>query len=830
MALCHRHTNSPRNPTPHPAVPSRNQLTVALLKYVGARSAGSACSSRFFAWQTCRRPAAQAVSGYPHYRDRGTPIDTDAVAGSPRWVDDSGVSSEKHCPRCPILRKVPTVKSFALWCARHRVTVVAVWVVLIAALAGGVLTAGSAFTDATNIPDSESGTAYGLLAQQAGATAVSAESGTIVWHSDGTAIDSDGVRQVINAMLVQVAQLPGVTAVDNPFTTPGSDHIDFSVNTAYATVTLAAGTDIDPILSAAQSVRSDTLQVETGGTAFTEPPAPSHGTEGIGLIAALIILFLLFRSRWAAALPILIGVVGVGSSLLAVLLISHVLDLSSTSVTMAALIGLGVGIDYALFIVNRFRKAATAGVPVSQAIAQAVDTSGRAVIFAGATVIVALLGMFVVNLSLLTGMAQAAAFTVLFTVAAALTLLPALLALLGHRVLSRKQRTALATGVTAQAPPAGRAMRWAALVQRAPRRVAGAGLLLIVLLATPVLGMRIGDADASSDPVGTPSHSYSALMADGFGAGVDAPLLLVAQTPDAAAAAAFTNLTGQLPTVAGVATVRTGAQNGPIATVTVIPTTSAQTVETADLVHHLRDAVIPAAESGTDLHVYVGGATATSIDLGDALMSKLPAYLALIAVLGFLLLAVAFRSVLVPLIGVISNLATIVVGMGVLTAIFQFGWGSELLGVGSGAPIQYLVPVIIVGVMFGLSMDYQVFLASRMKEEWDHTQDNSRAVRVGMAETTPVIVAAALIMLSVFASFGFSGERIVSAIGIGLAIAVVVDAFILRLAVVPAVMHLIGRRNWSYPGWAQRITPNLSIEGSPEPSRNHATAAVHAVR
>ena len=723
------------------------------------------------------------------------------------------------------------MKSFALWCARHRVTVVALWVALIAGLAGGALAAGSAFTDSTNLPDSESATAYGLLAQQAGVDAVSAESGTIVWHSDAAAVDSDGVRQQVSSMLAQVAQLPGVTAVDNPYTAGGSGHINPSVNTAYATVTLAAGTDVDPIVSAAHSAGSDTLQVETGGTAFTEQPTPSHGTEAIGLIAALIILFLLFRTWWAAILPILTGLVGVGSSLLAVLLISHVLDLSSSSITMGSLIGLGVGIDYAVFIVNRFRKAAAAGVPVPQAVARAVNTSGRAVAFAGATVIVALLGMFVVNLSLLTGMAQAAAITVAFTVAAALTLLPALLAMLGHRALSRKQRAALAAGVATaeQAPPGGRAARWAALVQRAPRRVAGAGLLLIVLLATPVLSMRVGDADASSDPVGTPAHSYTTLMADGFGAGVDAPLLLVAQTPDAATAAAFTGLTERLPAVAGVAAVQPGGQ-GPISTVTVIPTTSAQTAQTADLVAHLRADVIPAAQDGTDLHVYVGGTAATSIDLADALMSKLPVYLALIAVLGFLLLAIAFRSILVPLVGVLSNLATILVGLGAITAIFQFGWGTGLLGIGSGAPIMYLVPVMVVGVMFGLSMDYQVFLASRMHEEWEHTRDNGRAVRVGLTETTPVIAAAALIMLSVFASFGFSGERIVSAIGIGLAIAVVVDAFILRLAVVPAVMHLIGRRNWSYARWAQRITPNLSIEGPPVPSSDGLVPAGLAIR
>jgi RND superfamily putative drug exporter len=344
-------------------------------------------------------------------------------------------------------------------------------------------------------------------------------------------------------------------------------------------------------------------------------------------------------------------------------------------------------------------------------------------------------------------------------------------------------------------------------------------LLVIVTLAAPVASMRVGDADASSDPAGSPARAYYELMADGFGPGFDASLLLVARTPDAASARAFTTLVSRLATVDGVASVAaapvTAGQR--IAVATVVPATSAQTAETTDLVGILRDDVIPAAESGTGLRVYVGGTTATSIDISAALMDKLPLYLGLVAVLGFLLLAVAFRSLLVPLVGALTNVATIFVGLGAVTAIFQFGWGAELLGVGSGAPVMYLVPVIIVGVMFGLSMDYQVFLVSRMHEEWTHTRDNLRAVRTGVAETGQVIAAAALIMLCVFASFGFSGERIVSAIGIGLGIAALVDAFVVRLTLVPALMRLIGRANWWYPRWAGRITPRLSVEGAAQP-------------
>ncbi|MEU8663211.1 MMPL family transporter, partial [Actinoplanes philippinensis] len=589
--------------------------------------------------------------------------------------------------------------------------------------------------------------------------------------------------------------------------------------------------DPAPIRAAALRHESPALDVELGGPAFTEQPGASHGTEAAGILAALVLLLLMFRSGWAAVLPIVTGVAGVGVSLLVVTLASHRIDLAATSLTMGALIGLGVGIDYALFIVNRHRRQLLAAWKVRDSIAEALNTSGRAVVFAGATVIAALLGMYVVDLGVLTGMAQAAAVTVLFTVLAAVTLLPALLALLGHRVLSRRQRAALAAGdhpITSHRSRPGLAYRWAALVERAPLRLAAAALLVVAVLAAPVTAMRVGDADASSEPAGSTARAYHDMMTPAFGAGVDATLLLVAEIPDAAARAAFTRLAGELPSLPGVAS---AAPAGPSA-LTVVPQSGASDERTADLVKRLREEIVPAAAAGTALRVYVGGATATAVDMSDALLGKLPLYLGLIALLGFLLLAVAFRSVLVPLAGALTNLATIGAGLGAITAIFQFGWGSELLGVGSGAPIMYLVPVLIVGVMFGLSMDYQVFLVSRMQEEWARTGDNRRAVRAGVADTAQVIAAAATIMLCVFASFGFSGERIVAAIGIGLGIAVVVDAFVVRLTLIPALMHLIGRANWWYPRWAGRITPHLSVEGAappdPTPAPEHRPVAATA--
>lgn len=701
--------------------------------------------------------------------------------------------------------------SLAQFCYRRRKTVLFAWLIVLLALAGGLVAAGTDFRSAAKLPNSESSTAYALLAESGASTG--STTGNIVWKAtDG--ITDPALTAKVATVLDEVAHQPGVTAVVSPYSEQGAAQFNAEKNTAYARVSITDAASIDSIRDIVDQLDSSSVDVALGGAGFTEDPAPSHGTEAIGILAALVILLIVFRSVWAALLPILTGLVGVGASVLAVLLATHVLTLDATSLTMAALVGLGVGIDYALFIVNRHRKALMAGASVEEGIAQAINTSGRAVIFAALTVIIALLAMFVVGFGILTGMGQAAAVAVFFTVLAAITLLPALLGMLGLRVLSKKQRTALAAGLHLTEKSSA-ATGWAGLTQRLPLPAAAIRAIALLALAAPATMLRVGNSDASSDPAGSPGRNYVDIMAPAFGDGVDAGLLLVARTPDAASQQAFADLTTTLARVQDVAAVQAAPeQTGQtIAVATVIPTTSAQTAETQDLVDHLRQDVIPNASAGSALQVYVGGETATNTDIGDALLSKLPLYLGLVALLGFLLLVVAFRSILVPLVGAVTNLLTLAVGLGAITAIFQMGYGSELLQVGSGAPVMYIVPIIIVGVMFGLSMDYQVFLVSRMHEEWTHAKDNQRAVRVGVAETGRVIATAALIMLSVFASFGFSGQRIVSSIGIGLAIAVVMDAFVVRLTLVPALMQVIGKSNWYYPRWADRFTPHLSIEG-----------------
>jgi RND superfamily putative drug exporter len=744
--------------------------------------------------------------------------------------DRGGLTTNRRGPGKVIdvpndLSKGVVMSKLASWCVRWRWVVLSTWIAVILGLGAGVGIAGSGFTDATDIPDSESATAYALLADAGiGADDGGAEAGRVVWHSGTLAVNDPALQARAADMLDAVAAIPGVQSVSTPYGADTVGQISADGHTAYAAV-VVDGADLDQIRSAVDGLADTTTQVAAGGQAFYEPPAAGGVTEGIGILAALVLLLLVFRSWWAAILPIVTGIAGVAVSLLLVILGSHAIDLSSTSITMAALIGLGVGIDYALFILNRHRKALMAGASVPDAIRTALNTSGRAVLFAGLTVMIALGCMFVVGMSILTGMAMAAALTVLLTMAAAVSLLPALMAMLKLKVLSKKQRRALAGGTTQQLKHlAAAAVKptlaggWAAMVQHSPRLAAAGALVVIGLLAVPVLSMRVGDADASSDQAGTTTREYYDLSASAFGDGFDAPLLMVAQTPDASSAAAFGQLVAELPAVpnvAGVVAPRPSPGQA-ISVATVTPGSSAQTEATQDLVHQLRDTVIPVAESGTALQVHVGGAAASSIDLADALMSKLPIYLGLIAVLGFLLLVLAFRSLLIPLVGAISNIATILVGLGALTAIFQFGWGTSLLGVGSGAPVSYILPVLIVGIMFGLSMDYQVFLISRMHEEWEHTHDNKRAVRVGVRETGQVIAAAAAIMFCVFASFGFSGERIVASIGVGLAIAVLVDAFVVRMTLIPALMTMIGRRNWYFPRWADRIIPRISIEGPTE--------------
>jgi putative drug exporter of the RND superfamily len=417
--------------------------------------------------------------------------------------------------------------------------------------------------------------------------------------------------------------------------------------------------------------------------------------------------------------------------------------------------------------------------------------------------------------------------TVFLTVMAAVTLLPALLAKMGRRVLRKSERATTGSLIlvgAGTAPDAVRARsgfwaRWGRLVERRPVVSGVLAVAVLATLAAPALAIRLGAADSSSAPTGTSARSYYDTKANAFGKGFDAQLLLVAKTPDSQARTAWTTLTKELSGVKGVAAVGTptAVSGNSLSMIQLVPTTAAQDQATSNLVHTLRSGIVTRAEDGTDLRVYVGGTTATNIDFANALTSKLPLFLAIIAVLGFLLLTLAFRSLLVPAIGAIGNLLTIAVALGSTVALFQWGRGPSLFGIGGPAPLEYIVAILIVGVVFGLSMDYHVFLVSRMHEKWTQTGDNRRAVTAGVADTGGVIVTAAAIMACVFASFGIAGVRTISEFGVGLAVAVLADAFLLRMTVIPAVMHLIGRRNWAIPSWLDRVLPHVSVES---PSTN----------
>ncbi|WP_086751156.1 MMPL family transporter, partial [Streptomyces scabiei] len=603
--------------------------------------------------------------------------------------------------------------------------------------------------------------------------------------------------------------------------------------TAYATVTFdKPAEDVDKaqaeaVVDAAKGAEGAGLQVELGGTSIelTESSG-GHLAEIVGVLVAAVVLFLAFGSLAASLLPIATALVSVGTAYAGITLLGHAMTVADFAPMLGTLIGLGVGIDYALFIVTRHRRGLKRGLSVEEAARNAVATTGRAVVFAGATVCIALLGMLILRLGFLNGVAIAASLTVVLTVAASVTLLPALLSFIGMRALSRRERRRLAEHGPEPELPTGFAARWSAFVERHPKKLGAIALVVMTLLALPTLGLRLGTSDQGNDPAATTTRQAYDLLADGFGPGVNGPLTLVTKVDGAADKLALDNLDTTLRATEGVSAVTPVTYNagGDTAYLTVVPESSPQSARTSGLVERLRDEVLPRAETGTSLDLHVGGVTAGYDDFADVIVGKLPLFVGVVIGLGCLLLLLAFRSIGIPLKAAAMNVAAVAAAFGVVVAIFQWGWGSELLGLGSAGPIEPFLPVIMVSVLFGLSMDYQVFLVSRMYEEWLETGDNRRAVRVGLAETSRVINSAAVIMISVFLAFVLSGDRVIAMFGIALAAAVALDAFVLRTLLVPALMHLLGGANWWLPRWLDRRMPRISIE-PPESRAAHERLA-----
>ena len=721
------------------------------------------------------------------------------------------------------------MSALARWCFQHRIAVVGLWVVLLLALGGASTAAGTSYSEEFSLPGTESTKALELLQKELPGS--SGDSDQVVVHVDNGSVKDAAVQQKVAGMLATIEKLPSVTGVTSMYSKEGAGQISVDGKTAYATVQFDKLANelplpnIEKVVDTAQAARGDGLQVELGGQAIQQATqAPPGSSELIGIAAAAIILFLAFGSLLGMLLPLLVALAGVGSGLLAVGLLSHVVTLSSIAPTLAALIGLGVGIDYALFIVTRHRAGLQGGLTPEEAAVRAVNTSGRAVLFAGGTVVIALLGLLVLRLNFLNGLGIGSAVAVTFTILAALTLLPAMLGFFGTKLMTKKQRRTLASDGPRVAGAEGVWARWSVFVGKHKAVLSIVALVAIVLMSIPTLSIRLGSSDAGNDKADTTTRKAYDLLADGFGPGFNGTLQLVAEVGSAADSQAFTALLDKVKTTEGVAAVSPlpSAPGSTVAIAIVVPTTAPQAEATTELIDRLRDDVVPAAEKGNSMQVYVGGSTAIFKDFAGVLTGKLPLFLGVIIALGCLLLMIAFRSILVPLTAAVMNVLAAAASFGVVVAIFQWGWGSSLLNLGGAGPVEAFVPVIMLAILFGLSMDYQVFLVSRMHEEWTHTGDNERAIRIGQAETGRVITAAALIMIFVFGAFVLDGQRVIAEFGIGLAAAVAIDAFILRTVLVPALMHLFGPANWWLPGWLDRILPHLSVEG--EPDAPHGTS------
>ncbi|MEZ7004043.1 MMPL family transporter [Streptomyces sp. AD55] len=721
--------------------------------------------------------------------------------------------------------------ALARWCVRRRLVTVLLWLLAFGGVAAGAGLTGSAYSNDYGIPGTDADRAYRLM--ERGFPGLNGDSDTLVWHTDSGTVRAADVEQTMTRTLDRVAELPGVTSVTNPYDDPQAGTISEDAHTAYASVTFGqSSADMDPataraVVDTAKAAEGDGLEVELGGSAVAlTQSGGGHLAEAVGVAVAAVVLFLAFGSLAASVLPIATALVSVGTAYAGITLLGHVMTVADFAPMLGTLIGLGVGIDYALFIVTRHRRGLKRGLDVTEAAAQAVATTGRAVVFAGATVCIALLGMLILRLNFLNGVAVAAALTVVLTVAASVTLLPALLSFIGPRALNRRERRRLAENGPQPELPTGFAARWSAFVERRPRLLGALALVVVTVLALPTLGLRLGTSDQGNDPQRTTTRQAYDLLADGFGPGVNGPLTLVTEVHGAEDRLALDNLGASLRATDGVAAVTPVTYNasGDTAHLAVVPTSAPQSEATSDLVDRLRGDVLPRAETGTSLDVHVGGVTAGYDDFADVIVGKLPLFVGVVVGLGCVLLLLAFRSIGIPLKAAAMNVAAVAAAFGVVVAIFQWGWGSELLGLGSAGPIEPFLPVIMVSVLFGLSMDYQVFLVSRMYEEWLETGDNRRAVRVGLAETSRVINSAAVIMISVFLAFVLSGDRVIAMFGIALAAAVALDAFVLRTLLVPALMHMLGGANWWLPRRLDAWLPRISIE-PPEARAAHERLA-----
>ncbi len=720
------------------------------------------------------------------------------------------------------------MQAVARWCVGHRLVVVGIWLLVLVGTFLGSSATGSNYVQSTSLSGTPSATAANLL--QRAAPAQSGDTEQIVFQTKAGTVAAPAVRTQITAMLGKVSKLPYVASVTSPYTPAGAGQVSKGKTIAFATVNFSKDASSIPaseattFVNTARAPNSASVQVDVvGDVASSTNPSSSPGTF-IGVAAALVVLLLFFGAILPALLPLLGTGVALVSGLSVVGMLSNSISMASFTSQLCILIGLGVGIDYSLFILTRTRNGLRRGLSVQEVVTAAGGTAGRAVLFAGITVCIALLGILTVGVATLSGAAIAAAIAVAFPVLGALTLLPALLGLVGHRVLTRRQRRALARGETGFSEASRGWSRWSSLVQRKRLVLGIAALGVMVALGVPYLSMRQGTADYSVDPTSTTTTTYQGyeLLVHGFGPGFSGPLQLVAPLSSPADKSAFDTVVAAASHTSGVVTT-TGPEFFPagpghpaVAVAEVYPSGSPQDQSTVNLISNLRGNVIPAALHGQHLQVLVGGATAIGVDVAGQLSSKLPLFVGMVVVLSFLLLMIVFRSLAIPATAAIMNLLSAAAAFGVITAVFQWGWLKSLVGVTNTGPVSPFIPILMFAVLFGLTTDYQVFLVSRIQEEWVRRRDNGAAVLAGQAVTGRIITAAAAIMTVVFFAFTFTTDRTIKMIGLGMAAAVVADALIVRTVLVPAVMHMLGQANWRIPAVLDRFLPRLNLEGGTE--------------
>jgi putative drug exporter of the RND superfamily len=709
------------------------------------------------------------------------------------------------------------LERIARWSYNHRWRMVLIWIATLIGINVIAGVAGAPYSNNFTLPGTDSQRAYDLLQnrfpQRSGDTADIAFKAT-------AGVTDPAVQQRMERFFAAITKFNHVEGVASPYAKGGEQQISPGGQIGLARIQFDVTGDkvsvpeIKQMEALAARSEGQGLTIDLGGSVvtFAEFQTPG-GAEAVALLAATFILLLTFGSLLAMGLPLMTALFGIGIGLAIVTLSAHFLTVPNFTPQLASMIGIGVGVDYALFIVTRYRQQLSDGMNPEQATVAAITTAGRAVLFAGTVVVISFLGILLMGFAFVQGIAVGGAASVLVTMLASITLLPAVLGFVGNSIDRFHLPHLLHRGETA--PRQSIWFRWSRVIQRRPWPVAILALLVLVALTVPLFSLRLGSADAGTGDKSRSSRRAYDLLSEGFGPGFNGPLLLAAalnSPKDAATLTAVQKRLAQVPGIAGV-TPPTLNPKGDAAVMQVFPTTSPQAAETTQLVHTLRDRVIPAATAGTGTDVLIGGLTAGTIDFADQSGRRLPVLIGVVLLLSFLLLVAVFRSIVVPAKAVVMNLLSIGASYGVVVAVFQWGWLKSVVGLTTTGPIEAWVPMMLFTILFGLSMDYEIFLLSRIREDYVKNRNNGLAVANGLASTARVITAAAAIMITVFLSFviGFD-ERAIKLFGFGLAVAIFVDATLIRMVLVPATMELLGDANWWFPRWLGRLVPKISIE------------------